>query len=65
MDRIIRPPDYLPTDMSKVFCVDSRRHAWRSVWTEAQREEDNSTSGLPSNGNELGILRGQLMHRLA
>jgi len=57
MDRIIRPPDYLPTDMSKVFCVDSRRHTWCSVWMEAQHGQDNLTSGLPSNGNELGILR--------
>jgi len=45
-------------DMSEVFCVDSRRHAWRSVWTEAQRGQDNLPSGLPSNGNELGILHG-------
>jgi len=37
VDRIIRPPDNLATEMSKVFCVDSRFHAWRSVWMEKLR----------------------------
>jgi len=52
VDRIIRPPDYLPMEISNVFCVDGRCPAWHSVWTDALCGQDSSTSGLPSNRNE-------------
>jgi len=37
VDRIIRPPNYLPTEMNKVFFMDSRCPAWHSIWTEKLR----------------------------